>query len=93
MPFKDIQEAKKVWEQTRRIVEKGNIVKEVKGDRRLTNFPGMSFNSVAHVRPHGQKTNDTYPLPVPDVVTGKKNYTKQCFWLNNKYIRDEIYLK
>jgi DNA mismatch repair protein MutH len=93
MPFQDIEEAKKVWLKTKGIVINGNIVREIKGKERHTNFPNKKFNSVSHVRPHAQNANDTYPLPFTDKVTNTNEYTKHCFWLNSAYIRDEIYLK
>ena len=39
---------------------------------------------------HGINKYDTCPLPVPDRLTGATEYTKQCFWLNNKYIANVI---
>jgi len=93
MPYADILEAEKVWAKTKEIVSKGKIVKEVIGTTRYTNFPNKSFNSVSHVRPHATNSADTYPLPTKDKLTKAKEYTKHCFWLNNTYVRDEIYLK
>lgn len=93
MPFSDILEAEKVWKKTKSIVSKGLIVKKVVNGIRHTNFPNKTFNSVAHVRPHARNANDTYFLPKKDKLTKAKEYTKQCFWLNNTYVRDEIYLK
>lgn len=93
MPYADILEAEKVWAKTKDIVLEGNIVKEVKGTTRYTNFPNKTFNSVSHVRPHATNAADTYSLPTKDKLTGLKEYTKHCFWLNNTYVRDEIYLK
>jgi len=93
MPYADIQEAEKVWAKTKEIVSKGTIVKEVIGTTRYTNFPNKSFNSVSHVRPHATSAADTYPLPTKDKLTKGNEYTKHCFWLNNTYVRDEIYLK
>jgi DNA mismatch repair protein MutH len=93
MPYADILEVEKVWAMTKEIVSKGNIVKEVIGTTRYTNFPKKSFNSVSHVRPHASNAADTYPLPKKDKLTKAKEYTKHCFWLNNTYVRDEIYLK
>jgi hypothetical protein len=93
MPYADILEAEKVWSKTKEIVSKGKIVKEVTGKTRYTNFPNKSFNSVSHVRPHATNSADNYPLPVIDKLTKVKEYTKHCFWLNNTYVRDEIYLK
>ncbi len=93
MPYADILEAEKVWEETKKIVSKGKIVRELKDGIRYTNFPNKSFNSVSHVRPHATNASDTYPLPTKDKLTKVKEYTKHCFWLNNTYVRDEIYLK
>jgi len=93
MPYSDILEAEKVWAKTKEIVKKGKIVKEVVGGTRYTNFPNKSFNSVSHVRPHALNASDAYNLPTKDKLTKAKEYTKHCFWLNNTYVRDEIYLK
>lgn len=93
MPYADIKEAEKVWIKTKEVVSKGKIVKEVKDGIRYTNFPNKSFNSVSHVRPHATNALDTYSLPTKDKLTKAKEYTKHCFWLNNTYVRDEIYLK
>jgi len=102
MPNKDIIKAKKVWEETKKIIRKGNIVKEVKGpllsnifkpkskQLRITNFPGKKFSSVAHVRPHAKNLTDTYPLPIKDKLTNSTEYTKHSFWLNASYIRNEV---
>ena len=98
MPNKDIEETKKVWTETKALVSKGDIVKEVKVNKkgkevRYTNFPSKSFNKVSHVRPHAKNAADTNPLPKKDKLTKATEYTKHCFWLNNTYVRDEIYLK
>jgi DNA mismatch repair protein MutH len=93
MPFDDIEKSKEVWAKTKEIIASGNIVRAIKDGRRLTYFPGKAFSKVAHVRPHATNADHTNPLPVPDKLTGLTAYTKQCFWLNNSYIRDEIYLK
>ena len=72
----------------------GNIVSKVNSRGiRKTNFPNKKFSSIAHVRPHAQNADDTFPLPVLDMVTGLNSYTKHCFWINSNYIKDEIYLK
>ena len=93
MPFLDLQEVKKVWLETRRIIKLGHIVKEIKDEKRCTNFPSKKFNHVSHVRPHAKDANDTYPLPFKDLVTAQFEYTKHGFWLNDSYIRDAIYFK
>ena len=82
-------EVKTVWDKTVEVIKSGNIVKSI-GKTRMTNFPGMKENSVAHVRPHGRDANDVFELPVADKLTGSKVYTKYCFWLNNKYIETII---
>jgi DNA mismatch repair protein MutH len=92
MPFEDIQEAKKVWHRTREIVASGDIVRELRGSIRKTNFPNKKFNTIAHVRPHAANAADAFPLPVTDKLTGAHEYTKHCFWLNNTYVRDKIFL-
>ena len=93
MPFSDLQEVKKVWLETKRIIKLGHIVKEIKDEKRYTNFPNKKFNHVSHVRPHANDANDTYPLPFKDLVTAQFEYTKHGFWLNDSYIRDAIYFK
>ena len=55
---------------------------------RTTNFPGMSENKVCHVRPHARDSKDTFELPVRDKLTNVTEYTKHCFWLNNKYLEE-----
>ena len=50
----------------------------------------MSENEVCHVRPHGRDSKDVTKLPVADKLTGATEYTKQCFWINNKYIEREL---
>lgn len=82
---------KKVWDRTVEIVKNGNIVAGYKdnGDRK-TNFPSTKFDSVCHVRPHGQNAKDVYSLPTIDKVSGSNVYTKHCFWLNNSYIKSII---
>ncbi len=93
MPQVYMVEAQRVWLETQALVRAGCIVREIKEGRRYTHFPNKAFSSVAHVRPHALNADDVYPLPVPDQHTGLTAYTKHCFWLNNHFIRDEIYLK
>lgn len=94
MPHSDILEAKSVWEEMVKTVSNGEIIKKVtdKGIRK-TNFPKKTENRVSHVRPHAKNAADTYELPVADKLTGLTEFTKQCFWLNASYVKDEIYLK
>jgi DNA mismatch repair protein MutH len=98
MPYTDLLEVEKVWTKTQQIVAKGEIVKGFKTDKngkvsRETNFPNKEFSKISHVRPHAKDASDTYSLPKTDKLTNESEYTKHCFWLNNSYVRDEIYLK
>lgn len=86
-----INEAQKVWEETKQLIEEGKIIKEIKNGRRYNYFPGSKSNLVSHVRPHAKNSGDTYKLPVKDIHTGSNEYTKHCFWLNKEFIRDYIY--
>jgi len=98
MPYLELLEVEKVWMKTQQIVAKGEIVRGFKTDKngkvsRLTNFPDKEFSKVSHVRPHAKDASDTYALPKKDKLTKQMKYTKHCFWLNNSYVRDQIYLK
>lgn len=92
MSFDDINESQRVWEYTKEIISNGNIVNKIKDGKRFTNFPSKKFSKVSHVRPHALNSEDTFPLPVKDKVSGLSEYTKHCFWLNNSFIKDNIYL-
>ena len=82
---------KSMYEKTQEVIKSGNIVNYIdKRGRRITNFPGMSDNEICHVRPHGRDSKDTLLLPVKDKFTGSCKFTKQCFWLNNNYLKDII---
>ena len=82
-------EVKNMWDKTIEVIKSGNIVKGIDNDgNRTTNFPGMSENKVCHVRPHARDSKDTFELPVRDKLTNVTEYTKHCFWLNNKYLEE-----
>lgn len=98
MPYSDLLEVEKVWLKTQQIIKNGEIVKGFKTNKngkisRETNFPSKKFISISHVRPHAKDTSDTHPLPKMDKLTKENEYTKHCFWLNNTYVKNEIYLK
>lgn len=92
MPYSDIEESKKVWTETQRVIKEGYIVKQIVNDRNQTYFPHKDFNLISHVRPHANNKKDTYPLPKADKLTGKQEYMKHSFWLNNRYVKEKIYL-
>jgi DNA mismatch repair protein MutH len=106
MPFSDRTEVRKVWLKTKKIIQEGRVFKDFSKDklgnirvskkgnpRRLNNLPKISESLICHVRPHGNDSTETFPLPVEDKILKVKEYSKQCFWLNSTYVRDEIYLK
>ncbi|MEI6835673.1 MAG: Sau3AI family type II restriction endonuclease [Candidatus Falkowbacteria bacterium] len=87
--------AKSVFDETKKVINSGKIIKEIKKDKngkekRYTYFPNSKFNGVTHVRPHGKNSLDVIELPVADELTGKDVYTKHCFWLNADYIRKSL---
>ena len=84
-------EVKIVWEETKDVLNSGKIVKRIiinKNEKKqfLTNFPHSTENKIIHIRPHAKNAEDTLVLPIPDKLTGKLEYTKQCFWLDRRYI-------
>jgi DNA mismatch repair protein MutH len=75
MPAQDRElEARAVWEEAIRRLKKPE----------KNQMPGKPFSRVSHVRPHGKNKNDTVPTP------GGWRITKQCFWLNSQYVRDQL---
>lgn len=95
----DLEEAKEVWEKTIELIKRWTIVRKTRpGTNRKwesitirdTYFPTVK-NRISHVRPHTSDSKNTFPLPIRDIVTWEKEYTKHCFWLNKKYIKDTIY--
>lgn len=89
MPESTIEnDLKEVWEKTKLVLASGNIVNRIDNNKRYNNFPGSKDSKVAHVRAHGNKGQKPYPLPVKDKLTGLTEYTRHCFWLNSKYVRE-----
>lgn len=74
MPDKDLDEAKRCYDQMRQNVREGHAEISVKSTE----------NRCCHVRPHGQNGKDTRPQPHGRPVV------KKCFWLNAGYLSDEI---
>lgn len=96
IPFHVIEnDGYQVFSKLKEVLLNGDIVKYTRKDAFgkvsiYNNFPGISFNKYIHVRPHAQDASDTIALPVADKLTGKKVFTKQCFWLNNTYVKEVI---
>lgn len=74
LPYAGLQEVKKVWQETKIRIK----------NNRYDGLPGMSWNKVCHVRPHARNKKDVFPTP------DGKTAVKKCFWLNAKYIQDQI---
>lgn len=83
IPNDDLEEVQRVWERTVKTINEG-VVLEAKNGKVCNNLPKQSESTVAHVRPHGKDGNDKLPL------TDGRMMTKQCFWLNNTYIEEQI---
>ena len=84
-------DVKKVWEQTKKYIQDGKIVKYIDNrNRYITYFPAKSDTKVIHVRPHARDFNDCYKLPVKDVYTGKTEFMKHSFWINNSFIKKVV---
>lgn len=88
IPAKDLDEVKKVWLETVKIIKEGVRIwteKDENGkEKTFNNLPGMAFNRVCHVRPHASVKADTNELP------DGRSLTKQGFWLGNKYVLEQI---
>ena len=83
IPNEDLEEVRIVWKRTVSAIRKG--VKLVPTSAGMSNnLPKSSESRVSHVRPHGRNAADKLPLPDGRMMT------KQCFWLNNTYIAEQI---
>lgn len=83
IPNRDLEEVRSVWERTVQTIREGVVLEQT--SRGVTNnLPKQSESAVAHVRPHGRDGNDRLQLPDGRMMT------KQCFWLNNAYIAEQI---
>lgn len=84
IPYENLEvDVRKVWERTQKVLRDGLRVETVNG-MRVSDLPKASENPVCHVRPHARNAQDTYELP------DGRLYPKQCFWLNNTYIYEQI---
>lgn len=85
IPAEDLEEVQRVWEKTVDVINAG-VELTFDGTCTRNNLPKQSESPVAHVRPHARDSKDTYPLP------DGREMPKQCFWLNNSYIEQQIKL-
>ncbi len=83
MPSADLEEVRRVWLRTVRTIRDGvQLYRTARGTG--NNLPKSTESPIAHVRPHGKDSSDQAPLPDGRMMT------KQCFWLNNSYIKKQI---
>ena len=83
IPNDDLDQVRLVWERTVKTIREGvQLIPTARGIS--NNLPKQTENPVAHVRPHGRDASDKLPLPDGRMMT------KQCFWLNNTYIAEQI---
>ena len=84
IPNDDLDEVRRVWARTVQTIREG--VQLIQTPRGISNnLPKQAESPVAHVRPHGKDASDKLPLPDGRMMT------KQCFWLNNTYIAEQIH--
>ena len=83
IPNVDLDEVKRVWERTIQIIREGVVLTPTARGVK-NNLPKVRESTVAHVRPHGRDGSDKAPLPDGRMMT------KQCFWLNNRYVKAQI---
>lgn len=83
MPATDLEEVGRVWARTVQTIRDGvQLYPTARGMG--NNLPKSTESPVAHVRPHGRDGSDQAPLPDGRMMT------KQCFWLNNSYVKKQI---
>ena len=83
IPDKDLEEVHKVWQRTVDVLNRGVRFHRV-GKRTYNDLPKIKDNPVSHVRPHARDSKDTLQLP------DGRWMPKQCFWLNNTYVKEQI---
>lgn len=83
IPNEDLEEVGRVWWRTVQTIRSGVIFTPT-ATGISNNLPKQSESPVAHVRPHGKDSSDKLPLP------DNRMMTRQCFWLNNSYIEQQI---
>lgn len=74
-PYEAIEwDMKKVWERTVSLIKQWDY----------NHFPKESDNMISHVRPKGAKWDSVFATPQWWFAQ------KKCFWLNKKYIKEQI---
>jgi len=106
MPYQDIEgPVREVWERTRDIFRNGGLILDIDMHGIVhNNLPKASESPIAHVRPHGRNRDDMAPLPEGTTLTIRSNaaslhwpdvtmFTKQCFWLDTRYILKQLAIR
>ncbi|GAB0174920.1 MAG: Sau3AI family type II restriction endonuclease [Candidatus Altimarinota bacterium] len=88
-PVNDIENyAKQTWRDTIKIIKEGVIINPIiqKSGKVIerNNLPKSRDTKMIHVRPHGINKKDI------DILPNGKELTKQCFWFNKSYIKDQL---
>lgn len=91
VPDNDLNgEIKLVWEDTKKKISEGTVIKEEKNGKIITWFLSEKVTNICHVRPHGSNGSDVSKLPVTDKATGYEHALKHSFWFNHSYIKNII---
>lgn len=98
IPDADLEEVHRVWQRTIQTIQDG-VWLHPTPNRVLNDLPGLDDSPVAHVRPHashsfyvledGTRLGSGSFADASQLPDGRW-MTKQSFWLNNTYIRDQI---
>lgn len=83
IPNQDLDEVGCVWRKTVDTIREGVVLRKTPYGI-SNNLPKQIESPIAHVRPHAKNAADRLPLPDGRLMT------KQCFWLNNSYIKQQI---
>lgn len=83
IPNRDLDEVGRVWRKTVDTIRGGVVLRKTPHGI-SNNLPKQTESLIAHVRPHAKNAADRLPLPDGRLMT------KQCFWLNNSYIKQQI---
>lgn len=87
MPIEIIDEyVKATWLKTVSVIQDGVKLMNKNG-KIYNNLPGIKFNGICHVRPHTSKSSYEKGNPNADELPDGRWMTKQCFWLDRKYVR------
>ncbi len=91
VPNNDLNgEIKFVWEDTKKKISEGTIIKSIEGHKVIMCFLTEKVTNICHVRPHGSNGSDVVKLPIKDKLTGYEYAIKQSFWFNHSYLKQIV---